>query len=62
MILLIEERQVHTYRKYTDGYQLGKEGGGINQEFRVSRYILQYTKKINNKDLLTVQGIIFNTL
>ena len=26
MILLIEERQTHTYRKYTDGYEMGKGG------------------------------------
>ena len=26
MIPLIEERQTYTYRKYTDGYQMGKGG------------------------------------
>ena len=32
------------------------DGGGINQEFVISRYKLLYTKQINNKDLLNSTG------
>ena len=33
-----------------------KGGGGINQEFQMSRYKLLYIKKINDKDLLYSTG------
>ena len=56
MNLFREQKQTHKHRKQIYGYQLGKEGGGINQEFRINRYILLYTKQINNKDLLYSTG------
>ena len=56
MNLFREQKQTHKHRKQIYGYQLGKEGGGINQGFRINRYILLYTKQINNKDLLYSTG------
>ena len=40
----------------TYGYQRGKGGRGINQEFWISRYKLLYIKQINNKVLLYSTG------
>ena len=58
MNLFTKQKQTHrhkkqTYRKQTYGYQRGKgEERGINQEFGINRYTLQYIKQKNNKDLL----------
>ena len=42
--------------KITYGYQRGKSGGGINQEYGFNRYTPLYVKQINNKDLLYSTG------
>ena len=52
MNLFTKQKQIHRLRKQIYGYQGGKVGGGINQEFGINRYTLPYIKKIMNKDLL----------
>ena len=53
MNLFTKWKQTHRHRKQTYGYQKGKVGGGINQEFGNNIYIytLLVIKYINNKDL-----------
>ena len=56
MNLFTKQKQTHRHRKQTYGYQRGKVGGGINQEFGVKIYTLLYTKQITNKNLLYSTG------
>ena len=42
-------------RKQSYGYRK-REGGGVNQEFRINIYTLLYIKQIINKDLLYSTG------
>ena len=63
MSLFTKQKQTHRHRKQTDGYQRGK-GGGINQEFEISRYKLLYIKQINKVLLYStgncIQYLIIN--
>ena len=54
MDLFTKQKQTRRHREQTSGYQRGKGGGGINQEFGINT--LQYIKQINNKDLLYSTG------
>ena len=56
MNLFTKQKQTHRHRKQTYGYQRGKVGGGIDQEFGFSRNTLLYIKQINNEDLLYNTG------
>ena len=56
MNLFTNQKQTPRHRKQTYGYQRGKGGERINQEFRINRYKLLYIKQINNKDLLYNTG------
>ena len=56
MNLFIRQKQTHRPRKQTYGYQRGKAGGEINQEFATKIYTLLYIKQITNKDLLYSTG------
>ena len=38
------------------GYQRGKVGGGLNQEFQINIYTLLYIKQIIHKDVLYSVG------
>ena len=40
MSLFTKQKQTHKYRKQTYGYQRGKWGGGLNEEFAINRYTL----------------------
>ena len=40
----------------------GESGGGMSQEFGISRHKLLYIKQIDNKVLLHMQGTLFNIL
>ena len=42
--LFTKQKQTHRLRKQTYGYQRGKVGGGINDEFGINRYTLLYIK------------------
>ena len=48
MNLFTKQKLTHRHRKQTYGYERGKggkgSGGGINQDFGISRYTLLYTK------------------
>ena len=63
MNLFMKQKQTHRPRKQTGGYQRGKGkkergkgGGGINQEFGITRYKLLHIKQINKKFLLYSTG------
>ena len=51
MNLFTKQKQMHRHREQAKGYQ-SERGLGINYEFELNRYILQYIKQINNNDLL----------
>ena len=55
MNLFIKQKQIRRLKKQTFGYQRGKVGGGINQEFGISN-ILLYIKQIINKGPLYSTG------
>ena len=45
-----KQKQTHTHRKQTYGYQRGSRvAGGMNWESQISRYSLLYIKHIINK-------------
>ena len=56
MDLYTKQKQTHRRRKQTYGYEKGKEGEKINQEYGINRYKLLYIKQISNKDLLYSTG------
>ena len=47
-----KQKQTHSHRKQTYGYQRGKRQGRNKQEFGMNIYTLLYIKQITNKDLL----------
>ena len=49
MNLFTKQKEINIHRKQNCGY-LG-ERGGINQEFRINKYRLPYTKSMNKKNL-----------
>ena len=51
MNLYTKQKKIHSHRKQTFGYQRGKDGGEINQEFGINIYTL-----LNNKDILYSTG------
>ena len=51
--LITEQKQTHRFRKQTYGYQRGKVGRGINQEFGTNIHTTTY--KIDNQQGPTVQ-------
>ena len=51
MNLYTKQKQIHRHRKQTFGYEKGKEGRRINQEYRINRYKLLYIKLRSNQDL-----------
>ena len=56
MNLYTKQKQIDRHRKQTYGYQRGKVGKGINQEFGINIYTLLYIKQIIYKDLLYSTG------
>ena len=50
--LIYKHKQTHRHGKQTFGYQRGKAGGWISQEFEINIDPLLYIKEIINKDLL----------
>ena len=56
MNLSTKQKQTQRHRIQIYGYQVGKVGRGINQEFWINRYTVLYIKQINNKDLLQSTG------
>ena len=48
--------KIDSLRKQTLGSKGEREEGGVNWKFGIKRYILLYTKYINNKDLLYSTG------
>ena len=45
MNLFIKQKQTHNHGKQTQGYQKGKGGEEINQEFGINRHTLLYKNR-----------------
>ena len=50
---LMYKMETGSQTKQTNGYQSGKKGGGINEEFEINIYTLLHVKQTTNKDLLS---------
>ena len=49
MNVYIKQKQTPRHRKQTYGYQRGKVGGGINEEFGISSYKLLFIYKTDKQ-------------
>ena len=56
MKLFTSEKQAHSLREWTYGYQEEGCAGGLAREFGIDMYTLLYLKLINNEDLLYSTG------